>query len=178
MQWASVIGRTAILPCDRGQEVIHTGIARRFCRARRARARQPRTTFFALFPLPLKKAGASVIGRTAILPCEARPRAPATHYILLPSPSSLEKSCVLPLSAAGGRAGRGQGGFHTGIARRFCRARRAHARQPRTTFYILLPILYYADGICGMRLRFWRYQWRDRPVLYRWRRVRGVPGLP
>ena len=51
MQWASVIGRTAILPCDRGQEVIHTGIARRFCRARRARARQPRTTFYILLPI-------------------------------------------------------------------------------------------------------------------------------
>ena len=32
---------------------------------------------------------ASVMDRTAILPCEARPSAPATHYLLLPSLFSL-----------------------------------------------------------------------------------------
>ena len=38
---------------------------------------------------------ASVIGRTAILPCEARPRAPTTHYLL---PSSLFSLLILDYS--------------------------------------------------------------------------------
>ena len=50
----------------------------------------------------------------------ARPSAPATHCPLLPPPYS-------PLR----------------IARRFCRARCAQARQPRTAFSSLLPNLYY-----------------------------------
>ena len=113
--------------------------------------------------LPLSAAGAAQVevregftqglhGDSAV---RARPRAPTTHSPLPSSPSSLEKSSVRPLSAAGAapgrgrrRAGRGQRRIHTGIARRFCRARRAHARQPRTTFFPLLPSPYLTDAHC------------------------------
>ena len=42
---------------------------------------------------------ASVVDRTAESPCEARPSAPSTHYLLSSPPFSLEKK-VLLLSAA------------------------------------------------------------------------------
>ena len=59
--------------------------------------------------------------RTAESPRGARPRAPATHYPLHSPPYSLPQD----------------------TARRNRRAGRAHARQPRTTFSILLPTLYF-----------------------------------
>ena len=114
LQWASVMDRTAILPCE-------------------AHSRAPAMHCF-LLPPPSSLRGQRYIRtqvRTAILPCEARPRAPATHCFPLPLPSSLEKGSVLP----------------SGIARRFCRARRAHARQPCTAFSSLLPILYEDSDI-------------------------------
>ena len=81
------------------------------------------------------------------LPCEARPRAPATHYLLLPPPYSL-------LYAVGVRRARqmpclaeDREGFTQG-SRGICRARRAHARQPRTSPSILLPIPYSTDAHC------------------------------
>ena len=59
------------------------------------------------------------VARTAEWPCGARSSAPATHYILPSSPCSLKHARL------NGRAGRAQ------------------ARRPRTTFYILLPVLFF-----------------------------------
>ena len=87
--------------------------------------------------------------RTAILPCGARPRAPATHYPLPPSPSSLEKDIRGPFVSIRGSIICPFVFFvvsvlpYTRDARRFCRAGRAHARQPRTALFSLLPTPYY-----------------------------------
>ena len=48
---------------------------------------------------------ASVMDRTAILPCEARPSAPAMHFSLPSSPSSLEKKqCASVMDRTAGAA--------------------------------------------------------------------------
>ena len=89
----------------RGQRRIHTGIARRFCRAgapTRANHALPSPLFFLL---PLKKQCASVERGDSAAQVEvregftrglhgdsavrARPRAPTTHYLLPSSPFSL-----------------------------------------------------------------------------------------
>ena len=87
------------------------------------------------------------------LPCEARPRAPATHYPLFPTLYSL-------LYAVGVRRARqmpclaeDREGFTQG-SRGICRARRAHARQPRTSPSILLPIPYSTDAHCIVSTHF------------------------
>ena len=89
------------MPRDRGQREESYTVARRFCRARRARARHPCTPLYLLLPLPLKKA---VCYRYRSHGDSAVRGAPSTHSPLSSSPSSLEKSSVLPLSAAGCRA--------------------------------------------------------------------------
>ena len=97
-------------------------VARQKRRARRAHARQPRTTFSSLFPLPLKKAVCFRYGshsRSAVRGAPTR-----ANHALISLPSSLKKSSGLPLR----------------VARQKRRARRAHARQPRTTFSSLFPL--------------------------------------
>ena len=96
--------------------------------------------FFSLIPTKRRyRAGReqrnSHTGRTAELPCEARPSAPATHFSLLSSPSSL-------LNAGTAQVENRE--IHIRDARRNCRARRAQARQPRTFPSFLLPTLYLA----------------------------------
>ena len=78
--------------------------------------------------------------------CEARPRAPSTHYLLIPPPfSPLYAVCVrrarqMPCLAED------REGFTQG-SRGICRARRAHARHPRTPLLSLLPIPYFGSPL-------------------------------
>ena len=81
-------------------------------------------------------------------PCEARPRAPATHYPLLPSPYSLLNGSTLLFFKGRWKRGEGEVRGHFAVGFRYGsrgtrRARRAQARQPRTTLSSLLPTLYF-----------------------------------
>ena len=73
----------------------------------------------------------------------ARPSAPTTHYLLPSFPSSLKKSTGLPLSTAKIAVRlEGRAGFTHRRRAAKSPCGRAQARQPRTTFYPLLPTLY------------------------------------
>ena len=86
------------------------------------------------------------VRRARQMPCEARPRAPATHYLLIPPPFSLLYAVCVRRARQMPCIVEDREGFTQG-SRGICRARRAHVRQPRTTFLSLLPSPYFGSPL-------------------------------
>ena len=70
----------------------------------------------------------------------------ATHYLLLPAPFSLLYAVCVRRARQMPCLAEDREGFTQG-SRGFCRARRAHARHPRTPLFSLLPIPYFGSPL-------------------------------
>ena len=126
MQWASKVGSR-----EKGRE----GSAWPLCSGR------PSGTADAV---PCRGQRGIYTGIARHLPCEARPRAPATHYLLLPPPYSLLN-------------GRPLHSVHALLPPFFSllsTRRTPTAKCPRTSPSILLPIPYSTDAHCIVSTHF------------------------